>query len=70
MSFAGRDRTNHNLAGVHTYARLERQIACLAQSRRVACQLLLHTQRCVQRALRMILMRDGRAEQRKDAIAG
>ena len=41
-----------------------------AQFRRVALQLLLHPQRRVQRALRMILVRDRRAEQREDAVAG
>ena len=33
-------------------------------------QLLLHPQRRIERALRMILVRDRRAEQREDAVAG
>ena len=69
MAAAGRDRAHHHFAGVHADARLDRQIAGLAQSRRIAAQLFLHPKRSVQRALRMILVRDRRAEQREDSVA-
>ena len=67
---AGRDRAHHHFAGVHADARLDRQVPVFAQLRRVAPQLLLHPQRRVERALRMVLVRDRRAEQREDAVAG
>ena len=70
MSFAGGDRSNDHLARVHADACFERQVSSLAQSRRVAFQFFLHTERCVQRSLRMVLVRDRRAEQCEDAIAG
>ena len=70
VSFAGRDRTNDDLAGVHANACFDRQFASLAQIRRVALQFLLHAQRGVQRPLRMVLVRDRCAKQREDAIAG
>src|SRR6185437_2064555 len=38
--------------------------------RRVTAQLLLQPERRIQRALRMILMRDRRPEQRENAVAG
>ena len=68
MSVAGRDRAHDDFAGVHADARFDRQIAGLAQSSRVAFQLFLHPQRRVQRALRMVLVRNRSTEQREDAI--
>ena len=70
MSAAGCDRAHHDFAGVHAHAALQRIAAIGDELRRVATQLFLHPQRRVQRALRMILVRDGRAEQCEDAVAG
>jgi hypothetical protein len=70
VSAAGRDRTHDHFARVHADTRFDRQVAGLAQSCRVAFQLFLHPKRRIQRSLRMVLVRDGRAEQRKDAVAG
>ncbi len=67
---AGSDRTNDNLASVHTDARFEWQVAGLAQPSRVTLQLFLQAQRGVQCALRMVLVRNRRAEQCEDAVAG
>jgi hypothetical protein len=55
---------------VFTPTRLERQVASLAQLGRIASQLFLHPQCGVECALRMVLVRDRRAEQREDAVAG
>ena len=66
----GRDRPHHHFAGVDADANLDRRAALGAQLVGVAPQLLLHPQRGVKRALRMVLVRDRRAEQREDPVAG
>jgi hypothetical protein len=70
MRVTGLDRSHHHFAGVDPNPRLHGKISSLTQFYRVAAQLLLHPQRCVERALGMILMGDGRAEQGEDAVAG
>ena len=65
---AGRYRAHHGFAGVDTDTRLDWRIPRLRHFRRVAAHLLLHAKCRIERALRMILMRDRRAEQREDAI--
>ena len=66
----GLDRAHHDFTGVHSDAHLQRRAALDAQAIGVAPHLLLHPERGVERALRMILMRDRRAEQREHAVAG
>jgi hypothetical protein len=70
LSRAGRDRTHHDLAGVYADAPFDRQIPGFAQSRRIAFQFFLDAQRRIERPLRMVLVRDRRAEQRENPIAG
>src|ERR1700674_4205608 len=66
----GSDRTHHNLARVYANPNLDRCAPFGLELRAIASQFLLHPQCGVECALRMVLMRDGRAEQREDAIAG
>ena len=67
---AGLDRPHHDFARVHPDARFNRNLALRAQTVGVAMQLLLHRQRRMKCALRMVLMGHGRAEQSEDAVAG
>ncbi len=53
-----------------SHPNFDRRISRRAQARRIARHLLLHAQRRVQTALSMIFVRDGRAEQREDSVAG
>src|SRR5208337_628888 len=69
LARAGCDRAHHNFAGVYADANLDRCAPFGLELRAIAPQFLLHPQRRVERALRMIFMRDGRAEQREDAVA-
>ena len=64
------NRADHRFARVHPDASLKRQFALHPQPIRVALEILLHPQRRIQRALRMILVGDRRAEQGEDAVAG
>ena len=66
----GSNRAHDHLAGVESHANFDRRISRRAQARRIARHLLLHAQRRVQTALSMIFVRDGRAEQREDSVAG
>src|SRR5579864_8340064 len=70
MRIAGPDRAHHDLAGINSDASLDGRMSRLAKFRRVTSHLLLYPQRRIQRALRMVLMRDRRAEQGEDAVAG
>ena len=70
VSAAGGNRPHDDLAGVHADASFDRQVAGLAQSHRVTFQFFLHPQSGMERALRMILMRDRGTEQCEDAVAG
>ena len=67
---SGLDRPHHHLARVHPDAGFNRNLALRAQTVGIATQLLLHRQRRMKCALRMVLVRDGRAEQSEDAVAG
>ena len=67
---AGLDRPHHHLARVHPDAGLNRNLALGAQTVGIATQLLLHRQRRMKGALRMVLMSHWRAEQREDAVPG
>ena len=67
---SGLYRPHHHLARVHPNASFNGNLALRAQTVGVATQLLLHRQRRMKCALRMVLVRDGRAEQREDAVAG
>ena len=55
----GLDRAHHDFAGVDSDAHLQRRAAFDAQAIGVAPHLLLHPERGVERALRMVLMCDG-----------
>jgi hypothetical protein len=70
MSVVSLDRPHHHLARVDPDPCLYGKVPRLTQLYRVAAQLLLHPKRRVKRALRMILVRDRRAEQGEDAISG
>ena len=62
------DRPHHHLARVHSNAGFNKNLALRAQTIGVAMQLLLHRQRRMKCPLRMVLVRDGRAEQGEDPI--
>jgi hypothetical protein len=66
---AGLDRPHDHFARVHSDAGFNRHLALRAQTIGIAMQLLLHRQRRMQCALRMVLVRDGRAEQRENSVA-
>ena len=65
----GSNRSHHHFAGVEADPNFDRRISRGAQSGRIFRHVLLHPQRRVKSALRMVLMRDRRAEQRKNPIA-
>src|SRR5487761_1317411 len=65
MLRVGPNRADERLSGVDADADLDRRISRRAQPRRVLAQVFLHSQGGVQRALRMVLVRDRRAEQRE-----
>ena len=67
---SGLDRPHHDFARVYSNAGFKRNLALRAQTIGVATQLLLHQQRSIQCPLRMVLVRDGRAEQGEDAVTG
>jgi hypothetical protein len=61
-------RSYHHLAGVNPDPRLDGNPAIRAHALGVTTQLLLHRQRRMKCALRMVLVRDGRAEDCEDAV--
>jgi hypothetical protein len=65
----GFDRAEHHLSGVRTDSDLQRRTAVGPQLVGVAADFVLHPQRRIQGSLRMVFMRHGSAEDRKDAIA-
>ena len=70
VSAASCDRAHHDFASVHADAALQRIAAVGDQLGRVATKFFLHAESRIERALRMVLVRDRRAEQREDAVAG
>ncbi len=70
MALAGLNRTDHHLPGVDPDPHLQVDAAVRAQPLSVTPHLLLHPQRRIERALGMVLVRHGGAEQREDAISG
>jgi hypothetical protein len=64
------DRPHHHLARVHPDSCFNRNFALRAQTFGIATQFLLHRQRRMKRALRMVLVRDRRAEHGENAVAG
>jgi len=69
VTSASLDRADHYFAGVDTDAALDRGAAVGDYFRRIPLQLLPHAQRCIERALGMVLVRHRRAEEREDAVA-
>jgi hypothetical protein len=67
---AGLDRSHHHFARVHSDPRLNGNLALGAETAGVAAQLFPHRQRRMKRPLRMVFVRDRRAEQRENAVAG
>ena len=65
----GADRAHHHFAGVDADADLQCDPLCQTHAVGVAAHLVLHAQRRIQRPLRMVFVRDRRAEQRQDAVA-
>src|SRR5215469_1650041 len=70
LSAAGLDGPHHHFAGVGADSDLNRRTAVRSQLVTVAAQILLHSERREQRALRMVLMGDWCAEQRENSVAG
>jgi hypothetical protein len=71
MTLTRRDRMSTTASPVFKpNPRLQRQVPGLAQSGCVAFHLFLQAQSRIECALRMVLVRDRRAEQREDAITG
>ena len=64
------DRADHHLARVETHPDREVESTAEAQFVGVAAQRLLEVERRVAGALRVVLMGDGRAEERHDTVAG
>jgi hypothetical protein len=58
---AGLDRPHHHLASIDADPRFHGKVAALTQFYRVAPQILLHSQRRVERTLGMVFVRDRRA---------
>ena len=63
------DRADNHFAGVEPYPDLDRNTLHTAHAFRVVLHRLLHAQRRVAGPDRMILVGQGRAEQRHDAVA-
>src|SRR5208282_5987012 len=70
LTRSGSTRSYYHLPGVHPDPNLNWRAAVGAQLLSVAANFFLHAQRRVQGALRMVLVRVRRAEQREDAVAG
>src|SRR5437870_8514677 len=66
----GLDRIRHHFTGVDTDAGFERAQPFSGATLLFRAQLSLHIERRIQRALRMVLIRCRRAEQREDTVAG
>ena len=62
LGTAGRDRPHYDRARVDAYADLDRRSSLLLKFAPVAAQFILHSERRIERALRMVLMRDWGAE--------
>jgi hypothetical protein len=62
VRITGLERAHYHLAGVYTDTNFDRYSAALEESVTVAANLLLHTERRMKRALRMVLVCDGSAE--------
>src|SRR4029077_8210008 len=70
MRRTGGYRADNYFAGVYTNPNLDRRAPFGLELRTVPPQLFLHPQRRIERALGMVLVRDRRAEQREDSVAG
>ena len=57
------NRADHHFSGVYSNPSLKRQFTLHPQAIRVALEVFLHAQGRVERALRMVLVRYGGAEQ-------
>src|SRR5215472_7228919 len=68
LTFAGGDRADHHLASVNPHPALQRIAAIGDELGRITPQLVLHPQSGIQGPLRMILMRQRRAEESENAI--
>ena len=60
--------THDDFAGIHPRSDLESAVALATQAVAVAPNLILETERRIEGALRMILVRDRRAKEREDAV--
>src|SRR6516165_6191222 len=70
MRIAGLQRAHDHLAGVDAHANFDWNPAFLEKSVAVTANVLLHSERRVNRTLRMIFVRQGRTEQSEDAVSG
>jgi hypothetical protein len=70
LRIARLQRTHDHLAAVYPDANFDWHSAGLKKAVAIAANLLLHSERRVNRALRMILVRHGRTEQCEDAVSG
>jgi hypothetical protein len=65
---AGLDRSHDDFTGVDADARLRGGLSLRRESLRMLSQCLLHAQRRIECALRMVLVSHRRAEQREDPV--
>ncbi|SOY46063.1 hypothetical protein CBM2589_B130014 [Cupriavidus taiwanensis] len=63
------NRAHHHFAGMNAYPDAQRQARCLWHPSIMTVYRILHPERGVERPQGVVLMRDGRTEQRQDAIA-
>ncbi len=67
---AGLDGSHYHLAGIGSHPDRNRRLAFDSQAIRITTKILLRPKRSIERALRMVFVRDGRAEQGEDAVSG
>ena len=70
LRFTGAYRSHHDFAGVRAHSDLQRRTPFGSQAVGVAAHLVLHPHGRMNRALRMILVRERRAEHRENPVAG
>ena len=64
------ERAHHDFAGVHSHASFDWRVPVFAQFGRIALHFILHPQRSIECALRMVFVSDRRPEEREDTVAG
>jgi hypothetical protein len=70
MRVGSTDRANDDLSSVDADANLDGRIAGFAQACRIFAHFALDPESCVQRPMRVILVRHRRTEQGEDSVTG